>query len=77
MGTTANQEKLFKAMSDASFLAFENPKPPVSVEINGILFTVKYTVSNRNCYDNLATPTRQIKANGKVVKWLKAFELAK
>ena len=77
MAATENQMQLFRAMDAASFDAGQDPKPAVTVQINGHEFTVKYSAVNRKCYDFLPTPTSQIKVNGKVVSYKKAVELAK
>jgi hypothetical protein len=76
MKLTANQLALHNAERQAHFEAFEAPKPAVTIELNGLSFEVSYRLTNRKCFDNLATPTIMVKVDGKRTAWLKAVEMA-
>jgi hypothetical protein len=74
---TATELKYWDADYKARFYPGESPKPEVTTTINGNVITVRYTVVNRKCYDNLATPTRLIKLNGKRISLNSLVELLK
>lgn len=64
-GCSADQSALIRATAQSRFAPGQDAKPAVNVIIRGHVFTVRHVVVNRKCYDNFATPTLQIKVDGK------------
>ena len=75
--TTENQKTLISAEVAAEYDRGDTGSNSRTVTINGQEITVSFITVNRKCYDNLPTPTRQYKINGKRVSRAVAMEAAK
>jgi hypothetical protein len=75
--TTYNesQRALVKLVSAAMYSPWEDAKPAQEAEISGFFVRCEFFITSRKCFDNMPTPTRLIKVNGKRISFNKAIEL--
>jgi hypothetical protein len=72
---TEAQRELSRLSYEASVAMDKGEEASMTKEIAGHQFTVSYHVVNRECYDNLPTPTVMFKVAGKRVSRKAAYEL--
>lgn len=61
------RQQLSSIDSKACFWPGQDAKPACSQVIEGAEYSVRYHLTNRKCFDSLATPTACYKINGKRV----------
>ena len=75
MPMSRSQLKLLDLELAARSYPGESLKPALSTEIDGHMFVVAYHTTNRQCFDNLPTPTIQIKVDGKRITRKTAYDM--
>lgn len=69
------QRALLGAVWDSNFSPMDEPKPAVTVEIDGRVFEAVHRKVNRKCYDFMPTPTLSLKMDGKRIALKAALQL--